>query len=111
MRPPFVRERQQRIKSEADRLGLVARWARKKGYIGIHDPTTGEWHDVATNDAPDWARREAFKRKELRNLDGIKRLLTRAELEKLYEPESTMETPAVTSKGIEYRDYIEEEED
>ena len=31
----------------------------------MHDPTTGEWHDLHWKDAPGWARREARKRKEL----------------------------------------------
>lgn len=31
---------------EADRRGLVIKWARKPGYVAIHDPTTGEWHEV-----------------------------------------------------------------
>ena len=31
---------------EADRRGLVIRWSREPGWIFLHDPTTGEWHEV-----------------------------------------------------------------
>jgi len=47
------------------RRGLVAKWAPydiAKGYVRIHDPTTGEWHDLALKETPDWAQREARKR-------------------------------------------------
>lgn len=30
---------------EADRRGLVIRWSEHPGYITLHDPLTGEWHD------------------------------------------------------------------
>jgi hypothetical protein len=51
--------------SEAEVLGLVASWSVEFGFISVHDPTTGEWHDLHWKDAPGWARREARKRKEL----------------------------------------------
>ncbi len=50
---------------KADQLGLVATWSGEFGYISMHDPNTGEWHDVQTGDAPGWAKWEASKRKEL----------------------------------------------
>jgi hypothetical protein len=31
---------------EADRHGFVVRWAEERGWIALHDPTTGEWHEV-----------------------------------------------------------------
>ena len=31
---------------EAQRRGLVIRRARERGWIALHDPTTGEWHEV-----------------------------------------------------------------
>src|SRR5215213_9744101 len=49
----------------AAKLGLVAMWSRRYGYVSIHDPTTGEWHDLRTEDAPRWAVGEARRRKEL----------------------------------------------
>jgi hypothetical protein len=30
---------------EADRRGFVAKWSRELGWISLHDPLTGEWHD------------------------------------------------------------------
>src|SRR5215218_962191 len=51
--------------TEAEALGLVAAWSVEFGFISVHDPTTGEWHDLHWKDAPGWARWEARKRKEL----------------------------------------------
>jgi hypothetical protein len=85
--PQWILEDDKRRTREAQALGLVSRWSREFGYIAIHDPTTGEWHDVATEDAPDWAKREAFKRKDLKKLKGITRLLTQSEVEVLYQEE------------------------
>jgi TubC N-terminal docking domain len=31
---------------EADRRGLVIEWSKERGWIALHDPTTGEWHEV-----------------------------------------------------------------
>jgi predicted metal-dependent hydrolase len=39
-------ERERRRLEEADRRGLVIKWSREPGYISLHDPTTGEWHEV-----------------------------------------------------------------
>ena len=51
--------------SEAARLGLIATWSAEFGYVSLHDPTTGEWHDLKTTVAPEWAVGEARRRKEL----------------------------------------------
>ena len=111
--PRFVRERLER----AEALGLVARFAHTFGFISIHDPTTGEWYDVATREAPPWARDEAFKRRELRKYRGITRFLSRAELEEVYREEGQgAERPdaieedghAVDERGIVYADYLED---
>ena len=32
--------------AEADRRGLVIRWAEHPVWIKIHDPLSGEWHEV-----------------------------------------------------------------
>jgi hypothetical protein len=58
-----IRERRQ---AEAERLGLIATFSQEYGYIALHDPTSGEWHDVAMKDAPQWAKNEAFKRRDLK---------------------------------------------
>ncbi len=39
-------ERERRRLEEADRRGLVIKWSREPGYISLHDPTTGEWHEL-----------------------------------------------------------------
>jgi hypothetical protein len=46
-------------------LGLIASWSHEFGYVSVHDPTTGAWHDLAVKDAPGWSLWEAPKRKEL----------------------------------------------
>ena len=35
---------------EADRRGLVIKWSREPGWISLHDPTTGEWHEVKASE-------------------------------------------------------------
>ena len=103
-----------RAREEAEELGLVAHWSFEFGYISIHDPTTGEWHDLPTKDASDWAKSECFKRRELRKR-GVRRLLTCEEMEEVYaqaavEQEFQASLGAVTHKGIVYEDYIREED-
>ncbi len=39
-------EWEQRKLEEADRRGLVIQWSKEPGWIALHDPTTGEWHEV-----------------------------------------------------------------
>ncbi len=99
-------------KDGASELGLVAMWSREFGYISIHDPTAGEWYDLQTKDAPDWAVREARRRKELYK-DGNRKAyrLTAREMEDIWEKERVemWEHPAVTDRGIVYEDYLEEE--
>jgi len=84
--------------AEAHEFGLVATWSMEFGYVSIHDPTTGEWHDVPTKEAPDWAKREAFKRKELYRSGNRRayRLASREmeeilEIERAPEPEGIVE--------------------
>src|SRR5215203_3188648 len=107
--PPLVK----RHLDEASNLGLVARWASEFGLISIHDPTTGEWHDLPTADALGWAKKEAFKRKELNKRYGH-RLLTRYELERIWQREQAQAqadaldhaAAAVSDKGILFEDYL-----
>lgn len=50
----------ERIKlEEADRRGLVIKWSREPGYISLHDPTTGEWHEVLSSECPPWILEDA----------------------------------------------------
>jgi predicted metal-dependent hydrolase len=39
-------ERKRRKLEEADRRGLVIRWSEHPCWIKLHDPSTGEWHEV-----------------------------------------------------------------
>jgi hypothetical protein len=39
---------------EADRRGLVIEWAKERGWIAMHDPTTGEWHEVRAAECLPW---------------------------------------------------------
>jgi hypothetical protein len=39
-------ERERKRLEEAERRGLIIKWSREPGYVVLHDPTTGEWHDV-----------------------------------------------------------------
>jgi hypothetical protein len=50
---------------ECARRGLIATWSVEFGYVSLHDPTTGEWHDLKTSVAPEWAVGEAKQRMEL----------------------------------------------
>jgi hypothetical protein len=102
----------QRKLDKAQRLGLVARWSQTFGYVSLHDPTTGEWHDLQTKEAPDWAVREARKRKEFYNVGNHKAYrLTAQGMEEIWEAERAemWEHPAVMDKGIVYEDYLEED--
>lgn len=109
----------------ASKLGLVAQWSYESGYVAIHDPTTGEWHDLPTKGValpatPGWAKREALRRTELYREKGIRRLLTSREMQELWDKEHPIadEHPAtdpatdpkpVSEGGLVYLDYLEGE--
>ena len=99
--------------SKADHLGLGAMWSGEFGYISLHDPTTGEWHDVQTKDAPGWAKWEASKRKELYRAGNRKAYrLTSREVGEVWEAErSTIEEGIVEEYPVEEEDQIEEGRD
>ncbi len=44
-------ERERQRLEEADRRGLIIKWAREPGWISLHDPTTGEWHEVKASES------------------------------------------------------------
>ena len=92
--------------TEAGRLGLVAAWSHEFGYVSIHDPTTGEWHDLKTNDAPGWAVGEAHRRKGLYKTGNRRAYrLTSREMEEGWEAEH----PA-PEEGIIEEHPVEEED-
>lgn len=35
---------------EANRRGLIIRWSEYPTWIKLHDPTTGEWHEVKASE-------------------------------------------------------------
>ncbi len=63
-------ERERKRLEEANRRGLVIKWAREPGYVSIHDPTTGEWHEVAAPECPSWILDHARAR---RRFGGLRR--------------------------------------
>ncbi|MEJ7873611.1 MAG: hypothetical protein WKF67_15245 [Rubrobacteraceae bacterium] len=52
-------ERERKTLEEADRRGLVIQWARELGYISLHHPTAGDWHEVKTSECPPWVLDDA----------------------------------------------------
>jgi predicted metal-dependent hydrolase len=40
-----LRHEQQELE-EANERGLIIQWNNEPGWISLHDPTSGEWHDV-----------------------------------------------------------------
>jgi hypothetical protein len=94
--PKMATDETDKNTSEAEQLGLVATWSIEFGYVSIHDPATGEWWDLQTKDAPDWAAREARKRKELYK-DGNRRAyrLTSREMEDIWEAERVSEPEGI----------------
>ncbi len=45
-------ERERKRFEEADRRGLIIMWSKLPGYVALHDPTTGEWHEVRASECP-----------------------------------------------------------
>lgn len=39
-------DRHRRRLEKAARIGLVIRWSEDPRWIKLHDPTTGDWHEV-----------------------------------------------------------------
>lgn len=99
--PPFAHKELER----ASELGLVARWSREFGYISIHDPTTGDWHDLSIKDAPPWAKWEAMKRKELwSGGDAHAYELTARDMEEIWEAERHAEERIIEEHPVEEGD-------
>ena len=63
-------ERERKRLEEANQRGLVIRWSREPAYLSLHDPTTGEWHEVAASGCPPWVLDEAKAR---RRFGGLRR--------------------------------------
>lgn len=52
-------ERERQRLEAVDRRGLVIKWAKAPGYLALHDPTTGEWHEVPAPGCPPWILEDA----------------------------------------------------
>jgi len=86
--PEFVVAARKNRASRAAEVGLVAKWSKHFGYISLHDPAAGERHDLATKDAPPWAKWEAHRRKALyKGGDRQAYDLSAAQMEEIWEAE------------------------
>jgi len=107
--------------ARAAQMGLCAMWARREfGYVSVHDPLTGEWHNLPTKDAnfgdAPWMISGAQRRKALwKNGDRRAYKYTSAEMEAMWAAEGvplpTEGPAAVDSHGVLWEDYITEEDD
>jgi hypothetical protein len=52
-------ERERQRLEEAERIGLLIRWSKAPGYVAIHDPTTGDWHEILPSECPPWVIEDA----------------------------------------------------
>jgi hypothetical protein len=46
----MLAQRRERQLEQAARRGLVVKRSKEPGWISLHDPTTGQWHDFPTRD-------------------------------------------------------------
>ncbi len=63
-------ERERRKLEEADRRGLVIRFAREPGYLSVHDPTTGDWHELQASGCLSWMLEDARAHRRRRGRGG-----------------------------------------
>jgi hypothetical protein len=56
-------ERERRKLEEAEIRGLVIRFSREPGYLSVHDPTTGDWHELPASGCPPWMLDDARARR------------------------------------------------
>ena len=57
-------EWEERRLGKAARRGCVARWARYPTWIELHDPLTGDWHEVKASECLPGVLAEADKHRE-----------------------------------------------
>jgi hypothetical protein len=63
-------ERERLRLEAADRRGLIIKWAKEPGHVALHDPSTGEWHEVAAADCPPWVLEDAKSHRRRRGAAG-----------------------------------------
>jgi hypothetical protein len=59
-------EHERRKLEEAESRGLVIRFSREPGYLSVHDPTTGDWHELQASSCPPWMLEDAKARRRRR---------------------------------------------
>ena len=59
-------ERRRRKLEEAGRRGLLVRWSEYPTWLTLHDPLTGEWHDLLASDCFPSLVEEADRRRKNR---------------------------------------------
>jgi hypothetical protein len=59
-----ILEWEERTLEKADRLGCVARWSKYPTWIELHDPLTGEWHELKASECLPGVVAEADKHRE-----------------------------------------------
>jgi hypothetical protein len=97
--PPneYVRRMREARASRAAARGLTVKWSREFGFLELHDPLTGEVHEIATEDAPAWAKWEASRRKTLYRIGrGDAYDLTSAQMAQIWAEEH----PVPVDEGI-----------
>ena len=60
-------ERERKRLEEADRRGLIIKRSKVPGYVALHDPTTGEWHNVPASGCPPSVVKSAKARRQRRD--------------------------------------------
>ena len=48
--PEAITDRKERRLEQAGRRGLLVRWSEYPTWIMLHDPTTGDWHEVEASE-------------------------------------------------------------
>lgn len=56
-------ERECRKLEEAASRGLMIRFSREPGYLSVHDPTAGDWHELLASGCPPWMIEDARARR------------------------------------------------
>jgi hypothetical protein len=52
-------ERERQRLEKAERIGLLIKWSKEPDYVALHDPTTGDWHEVLASGCPPWVIEDA----------------------------------------------------
>ncbi len=61
-----LEERRLRKLEEASRRGLVVRWSEYPTWVALHDPLSGEWHEVCASDCLPSLLEQANRRRKMK---------------------------------------------